>query len=125
MRGTGKRFVYVLRSDADPNRHYVGVTGDVESRLDWHNHGPTGHTVDHRPWSVLVVVEFATAFRARQDEAIARLVPASADYSAAGIVMIATALARTIVTESALGLTHGHVEALAIVEQMLDALEPC
>ena len=37
--------------------------------------------------------------------------------------MIAAALARTIVTESALGLTHGHAEALAIVETMLARLE--
>jgi predicted GIY-YIG superfamily endonuclease len=28
MHGLGKRFVYVLRSDNDPKRHYVGVTSD-------------------------------------------------------------------------------------------------
>ena len=59
MRGIGKRFVYVLRSDADPERHYVGVTSDVEERLYWHNTGVSGQTVQHRPWSVVVVVEFA------------------------------------------------------------------
>ena len=37
MRGIGKRFVYILRSDVDPERHYVCVTSDVEARLDWHN----------------------------------------------------------------------------------------
>jgi len=59
MRGIGQRFVYILRSDSDPSRHYVGVTGDVENRLEWHNHGPSGQTVQHRPWSVIVSVEFA------------------------------------------------------------------
>lgn len=59
MRGTGKRFVYVLRSHVEPARHYVGLTGDVENRLEWHNAGPSGHTVTHRPWSVVVSVEFA------------------------------------------------------------------
>jgi predicted GIY-YIG superfamily endonuclease len=60
MQGTGKRFVYILRSDVDPNRHYVGTTSDVDNRLEWHNHGPCGHTVEHRPWSLVVVVEFPT-----------------------------------------------------------------
>ena len=61
MRGIGKRFVYILRSDVDPARHYVGLTGDVDSRLEWHNYGPcSGHTSDHRPWSPVVVLEFPT-----------------------------------------------------------------
>jgi predicted GIY-YIG superfamily endonuclease len=60
MQGIGKRFVYVLRSESNPDRHYVGITADVESRLDWHNHGPCGHTVRHRPWSLVVVMEFPT-----------------------------------------------------------------
>lgn len=59
MHGIDKRFVYVLRSQSDPARHYVGLTSDVERRLGWHNAGPTGHTVRHRPWSVVVAVEFA------------------------------------------------------------------
>jgi putative endonuclease len=60
MHGTGKRFVYVLRSDRDANRHYVGVTSGVDNRLDWHNQGPCGHTVRFRRWSLVVVVEFPT-----------------------------------------------------------------
>jgi len=32
--------VYIIRSDADPERHYVGITQNVDERLDWHNHGP-------------------------------------------------------------------------------------
>jgi len=58
MHGIGKRFVYILRSDHEPSRHYSGVTSDVENRLDWHNHGPCGHTRGHRPWSLVVVIEF-------------------------------------------------------------------
>jgi putative endonuclease len=58
MKGIGKRFVYVLRSEQDPERHYVGLTADVERRLHWHNAGPSGYTAVHRPWSVVVVVEF-------------------------------------------------------------------
>jgi putative endonuclease len=58
MNGIGKRFVYILRSDREPERHYVGVTSDVADRLEWHNGGPSGFTVSHRPWSIVLVVEF-------------------------------------------------------------------
>lgn len=58
MNGSGKRFVYILRSESDPERHYVGLTSNVENRLDWHNAGPSGHTVENRPWSLVVVLEF-------------------------------------------------------------------
>jgi predicted GIY-YIG superfamily endonuclease len=60
MHGIDKRIVYVIRSDANPSRHYVGITNSVRDRLDWHNHGPSGHTVEHRPWSVVVSIEFPT-----------------------------------------------------------------
>jgi putative endonuclease len=58
MRGVGRRFVYILRSQTDPARHYVGITSDVDERLEWHNAGPTGFTLDHRPWSLVVTMEF-------------------------------------------------------------------
>jgi predicted GIY-YIG superfamily endonuclease len=58
MHGIEKRTVYIIRSEADPSRHYVGLTNDLRARLEWHNHGPCGHTVSHRPWSVAVSLEF-------------------------------------------------------------------
>ena len=60
MRGMGKRFVYILRSDANPTKHYVGVASNPDERLDWHNAGPCGYTVAHRPWSIAVSIEFPT-----------------------------------------------------------------
>jgi predicted GIY-YIG superfamily endonuclease len=68
MQGIGKRFVYVLRSDADHEHHYVGITSDVAARLEWHNHGPCGHTTRHRPWSLVVVLEFPTERQALRFE---------------------------------------------------------
>ena len=53
-----RRFVYILRSESEPARHYVGVTADVDRRLEWHNGGPSGYTINHRPWRVIVSVEF-------------------------------------------------------------------
>jgi len=72
MRGTGKRFVYILQSNSDPSSHYVGVTSNVEERLEWHNHGPAGHTVSHRPWSVIVSVEFPSEQQAGRFERLLR-----------------------------------------------------
>jgi predicted GIY-YIG superfamily endonuclease len=59
MPGVARRYVYILRSERDPERHYVGLTTDVRARLDWHNNGPSGCTLHHRPWRLLVALEFA------------------------------------------------------------------
>ena len=58
MRGTGRRFVYILRSESEPTRHYVGTAADVDERLEWHNGGPCGYTLNHRPWRVIISTEF-------------------------------------------------------------------
>jgi predicted GIY-YIG superfamily endonuclease len=68
VRGVGKRFVYILRSDSDPSRHYVGVTSNPDNRLRRHNEGPTGHTLSHRPWSFVVVIELPSESTARRLE---------------------------------------------------------
>lgn len=68
MDNSEKRIVYVIRSDADPNRHYTGITSDVASRLDWHNKGPCGCTIHHRPWSLVVAIHFTTERAARRFE---------------------------------------------------------
>ena len=53
-----RRFVYVLISESHPDRHYVGLTGDVENRVRWHNSGPDGHTRLYRPWRLAVSMQF-------------------------------------------------------------------
>ena len=68
MRGIGKRFVYILRSESDPSRHYVGITEDFDQRLRWHNEGPCGHTVANRPWLPVVALEFPDAAAANRFE---------------------------------------------------------
>ena len=68
MHGIEKRIVYILRSQADPRRHYVGITDDLRARLDWHNDGPCGYTTRYRPWSVVVSMEFPTEAAARRFE---------------------------------------------------------
>lgn len=63
-----RHFVYILRSDTHPERHYVGLTSDVARRLHWHNNGPSGVTVNHRPWSLVVSLEFVDAKNAERFE---------------------------------------------------------
>jgi putative endonuclease len=68
MPATDKRFVYGIRSEADPARHYTGITSNVAARLDWHNHGPSGCTVHNRPWSLVIAIEFRAEPLARRFE---------------------------------------------------------
>jgi predicted GIY-YIG superfamily endonuclease len=63
-----KRFVYVVRSETHPERHYTGVTSDVLSRIALHNTAQSGHTIDHRPWRLVVAIEFADEATARRFE---------------------------------------------------------
>jgi putative endonuclease len=68
MHGIEKRIVYVIVSDRDPNRRYVGLTNDMVARLEWHNAGPCGYTIQHRPWRVLVTIEFPSESAAARFE---------------------------------------------------------
>jgi len=60
-------FVYLLASER-ADLHYVGITDDVARRLDVHNSGGSLFTAPHRPWRLVVLVEFPTEQRARQFE---------------------------------------------------------
>ena len=76
----------------------------------------------HREEVRAEIVTSAQQFRALQARTVSKLVSKSgqkASDSAAAIVMIAAALAKTVVSEAALGLTEGHAEALTVVERML------
>ncbi len=55
------RFVYVIQSVVDRERHYVGLTSDVAARITAHNEGRSLHSAKHKPWRLMVAVEFADA----------------------------------------------------------------
>lgn len=63
-----KRIVYIIRSLSSPQHFYTGITSDTAARLDWHNSGPSGSTVDHRPWTMEVTITFRTEKQARRFE---------------------------------------------------------
>ncbi len=60
--------MYVLRSERDPTRHYVGLTADLSRRLACHNAGQNIDTAKDRPWRVVVFLEFADADSAARFE---------------------------------------------------------
>jgi predicted GIY-YIG superfamily endonuclease len=43
------KFVYILQSEADKERFYVGVADDVDVRLKKHNSGAVTHTSKYVP----------------------------------------------------------------------------
>jgi putative endonuclease len=59
-------YVYTLQSLAEPERYYVGLTENLQARLDRHNSGHVPHTSKFRPWRI----ETAVAFRSK-DKAVA------------------------------------------------------
>ena len=54
-----KHIVYILRSVSQPHRPYVGLTHDVDARLDAHNAGRCTHTARYRPWSLVAAIVLA------------------------------------------------------------------
>jgi putative endonuclease len=52
-------YVYILRSVEFPERYYVGITGDLRSRLRKHNAGEVSHTSKYAPWEIKTYVGFA------------------------------------------------------------------
>lgn len=55
-------YVYVLVSETNPDRHYIGSTSDLTTRLAEHNAGKVTHTSKYKPWRV----ETAIAFRSKK-----------------------------------------------------------
>jgi predicted GIY-YIG superfamily endonuclease len=56
-----RRFVYILRSDSVPSRHYVGLASNVAERIRAHNAGESHHASKFRPWRLVIAIEFAEA----------------------------------------------------------------
>ncbi|NNE28250.1 MAG: GIY-YIG nuclease family protein [Saprospiraceae bacterium] len=60
-------FVYVIRSQKD-ERFYVGMTKDLENRLNEHNSGKTKSTKGYMPWILFFTESFPSWEEARKRE---------------------------------------------------------
>lgn len=51
-------YVYILKSQKDTNRFYIGFTENLESRLKNHNQGQDPHTSKYKPWRIKTAIAF-------------------------------------------------------------------
>ena len=61
-------YVYMLQSCERPERHYTGLTVDLDARLKKHNEGGCPHTAKHRPWRVQTAISFRSRRKATEFE---------------------------------------------------------
>lgn len=60
--------VYLIQSLKDPSHRYVGITTDIQRRLEQHSAGEVRSTSPFRPWSVIALFSFADERRAIEFE---------------------------------------------------------
>ena len=62
------RTVYLIRSIARPEQRYVGITGDLDARMQRHNSRRSRHTAKYAPWELVTHVCFQDDARAEAFE---------------------------------------------------------
>jgi predicted GIY-YIG superfamily endonuclease len=62
------KYVYILHSDVDETQYYVGITSNLEQRLQKHNDGGSPHTSRFRPWRIIVSIRFEDETRTLEFE---------------------------------------------------------
>ncbi len=62
------KFVYILESVTHPDRHYTGLTDNVDIRLEKHNAGQVRYTSKYAPWRLKTYVGFTDPVRAQEFE---------------------------------------------------------
>ncbi|MGG6896974.1 GIY-YIG nuclease family protein [Rhizobium sp. BR 315] len=62
------KYVYILQSRDFPDRHYVGVTGDLKARLAKYNAREVYHTSKYTPWSIKTYIAFSDETQAFEFE---------------------------------------------------------
>lgn len=67
MVGHMKYFIYILKSLKD-NKHYIGMTQDIDTRLWYHNSGKVRSTKNRIPFKLLYSEEHPNRLVARERE---------------------------------------------------------
>ena len=52
------KYVYILQSEEDEARFYIGATLNLKRRIDEHNAGHSIHTSKFRPWRLKTYIAF-------------------------------------------------------------------
>ena len=61
-------YVYLIQSEASPDRRYVGFTTDLKARLKTHNAGGSVHTAKYKPWRLVSYHAFSDKRTAQEFE---------------------------------------------------------
>ena len=61
-------YVYILRSQQNPIRIYIGLAENVENRLKQHNRGDSTYTKSFAPWDIEVTISFKSRVLAAEFE---------------------------------------------------------
>jgi putative endonuclease len=61
-------YVYILKSEKDPKRFYMGSTSNLKRRFAEHNRGDSTHTSQYRPWKLINYFAFINKERAEAFE---------------------------------------------------------
>ena len=61
-------YVYILQSEVNPDRFYIGLTDDLPNRLAKHNAGRVPHTAKRKPWRLKTSVALRDRSRAAMSE---------------------------------------------------------
>ena len=61
-------YVYLIQSEAFPERRYIGFTADLKKRIETHNAGGPEHTSKYKPWKLICYHAFAEKRKAQEFE---------------------------------------------------------
>ena len=53
-----KYFVYLIKSKSEPEQKYIGITKNIDQRLNDHNKGYSKHTSKFKPWELIAYFVF-------------------------------------------------------------------
>ncbi len=53
-------YIYLLRSQTNVRKLYIGYTNDLERRLAEHNRATNGHTAKFKPWEMIYYEAYRT-----------------------------------------------------------------
>ena len=57
-------YVYLIQSESNPDKRYIGLTKNLNQRLEEHNRGKSPHTSKFTPWVTKVAIWFEDKARA-------------------------------------------------------------
>ncbi|MBM3514296.1 MAG: GIY-YIG nuclease family protein [Alphaproteobacteria bacterium] len=57
-------YVYIIRSETDPDQEYTSATANLKKRIADHNFGRSLHTSKFRPWSLIWYCAFPEKYKA-------------------------------------------------------------